>query len=161
MAKPKLDLIMPHLADRARLDQLDQLLRLRMQPVHEGFAEEGAGLARRMDHRVGLEGGQPHRLLAEHVLAGLRRLDRPFGMARMRRRDIDRIDLRVLQQRLIPVEDARARKILRQPRLARIARAIAASSPVRECATPPANALAMLPGPMMPQRIFCESFHFS
>ena len=34
--------------------------------------------------------------------------------------------------------------------------AIAASTPVRECATPPANALAMLPGPMMPQRIFFE-----
>ncbi len=82
MAKPKLDLIMLHLADRAGLDQLDQLCRLRMQPVHEGFAEKGAGLARRMDHRVGLEGGEPHRLFAKHMLAGLGRLDRPFGMAR-------------------------------------------------------------------------------
>src|SRR5215831_6890558 len=27
--------------------------------------------------------------------------------------------------------------------------------PVREWATPPANDLAMLPGPRMPQRIFC------
>src|SRR5262245_33600788 len=35
--------------------------------------------------------------------------------------------------------------------------AIAASSPVREPATPAVNALAMAPGPMMPQRIFrCE-----
>src|ERR1700755_2924717 len=31
----------------------------------------------------------------------------------------------------------------------------ASSVPVRDCATPPAKDLAMLPGPRMPQRIFC------
>ena len=106
----------PHFADRAGFDQLDQLRRLRMQPVHEGFAEKGAGLARRMDHRVGLEGGQPHRLFAKHMLAGLRRLDRPFGVARMRRRNVDRVDVRIGEQRLIAVEDAGAGESLRRGR---------------------------------------------
>ena len=64
-----------------------------------------------------------HRLFAQHVLAGFGRLDRPFGVARVRRRDIDRIDLRVGEQRLVAVDDARAGKRLGEPGLAGIARA--------------------------------------
>ena len=59
----------------------------------------------------------------EDMLAGLRRLDRPFGVARMRRRDVDRLDLRIVEQRLVSVEDARAGERLGEARLLRVARA--------------------------------------
>ena len=110
-------------ADDARFDQFHQFQRLRVQPVHEGFAEKRAGLARRMDHRVGLEGGQPHRLFAKHMLACFRRLDCPFGMTRMRRRNIDRVDLRIRQQSIVACEDARTGEVLGKPGLAGVARA--------------------------------------
>src|SRR3954468_23224606 len=45
-------------------------------------------------------------------------------------------------------------KVSASPVLPGLREAIAVSSPVREPATPPANALAIPPGPMMPQRIF-------
>ena len=92
MAKPKLDLI------------------ILMQAVHERFAEEGAGLAGGMDHRVRLEGGQPHRLFAKHMLAGFGGPDRPSRMVRMRHCDIDGVDVRIAKQRLVTLHDARARE---------------------------------------------------
>ena len=122
-SKPKLDLIIrtsPMAPDATRSIELR---RLRMQAVHVGFGHERAGLARRMEHRVGFPRGQRHGLLAEHVLAALGRLDRPFGVMRMRRGDVDRLDFRIVDQRLIAVDDPRPGKILRKPRPARIARA--------------------------------------
>ena len=110
-------------ADDARLDEFHQFERLRVQPVHEGFAEKSAGLARCVDHRVGFECGKRKRLLAKHVLPSFRRLDRPFGMAWMRRRNVDRVHVRIAQQRVIAVEDAGARKAVGEAGLARIARA--------------------------------------
>src|ERR1051325_657838 len=43
-----------------------------------------------------------------------------------------------------------------RPGLAGLRAPSATSSPVRDCATPPAKDLAMLPGPRMPQRIFAD-----
>ena len=63
------------------------------------------------------------RLLAQHMLAGFGRLDRPFGVAGMRRRDVDRVDSRIGEQGIVAVEDARARKGLGEAGLAGIARA--------------------------------------
>ena len=111
----------PHLADRPGGDQLAELRRLRMQAVHERLAGEGAGLAMRVEHRVDLEGGKRHRLLDEHMLAGLRRLDRPFGVAGMRRRDVDRLDLGIVEQRLVAIEDSRAGELLGEALLLRVA----------------------------------------
>jgi len=37
-------------------------------------------------------------LLAQHVLAGLRRLDRPFGMQAVRRGQVDRLGIAVGEQ---------------------------------------------------------------
>ena len=127
----------PHLADRAGRDQLAELRRLRMQAIHERLAGEGAGLPVRVEDRVDLEGGERHRLLDQDMLAGLRRLDRPFGVARMRRRDVDRLDLRIVEQRLVAVEDARAGERLGEARLLRVARVpIATSFPVRRAFSP-------------------------
>jgi hypothetical protein len=97
------------------------LLRLRVAAIHEGFAYERARLAGGMKHRFGFKGGQPHRLLDQHMLAGFRCLDRPFGMARMRGRDVDRVHLSVGQQRFVAVMDACAGEILGEVRFAGIA----------------------------------------
>ena len=142
-----------HLADRALADQLEQPRGLRVQAVHEGLAEEGPGLARRVDHRVGLPGGEPERLLAQHVLAGLGGLDRPLGVARVRRRDVDRLDLGVGEQRLVAREHAGAGELLartrggrgcgRRPRPA--CRAWSARRRRRRCGR-------CVPGPRIPQR---------
>ena len=83
-----------------------------MQAVHERLAGEGAGLLVSVEHRIDLEGGKRHRLLDEDMLAGLRRLDRPFGVAGMRRRDVDRLHLGIVEQRLVAIEDARAGEFL-------------------------------------------------
>ena len=100
MAKPKLDWIIRTSPMAPDVISSTSFARLRVQAIHEGLAHEGAGLAGRVEHRVGLEGGQRHRLFDQHMLAGLGRLDRPFGVAGMRRRDIDRVDLGVGQQGL-------------------------------------------------------------
>ena len=63
------------------LIRIHQLQCLRVKPVHEGLlAEKRASPARSMDHRIRLESGQCKRLLAKHMLAGFRGLDRPFGV---------------------------------------------------------------------------------
>jgi hypothetical protein len=51
-----------HRADRARLDQFDDLRGLRMNAVHEGLAGKDAGLLRFMIDRLGIEGRQRDRL---------------------------------------------------------------------------------------------------
>ena len=121
LAKPKLDLINADFADGLRFQQVDQLRRQRMQAVHIGFAEERAGLAGSLLHRLGLGGRKAHRLFTEYVLAVLGRLDRPFGMARMRRGDIDGIDRRIGEQGVVAMDDARTGKALGKTRLVGIA----------------------------------------
>src|SRR5699024_1081390 len=58
----------------------------------------------------------------EHVLAGLGGLDGPFGMAGMRGRDVDGVDLRIVEQGLVAVDDAGAREGVAEPGLIGIAR---------------------------------------
>ncbi len=108
-------------ADDAALDEFDDLGRLRMQPVHEGFAGKDAGLLRFVIDGIGVKGRKRDRLFDEHVFAGADCLDRPFGMAGVRRGDIDRVDLAVRQQRLIAIDDAGAREVLGKARLVGIA----------------------------------------
>src|SRR5690606_9365879 len=57
-----------------------------------------------------------------HVFAGLGSLDRPLRVAGMRCGDIDRIDVRIIQQRLVATEDAGLREIGLEAWLVRIAR---------------------------------------
>ena len=49
------------LADGLRLDQIDELRRHRVEPVHEGFAEEGARAAGGGDHRLDVGGRSSRR----------------------------------------------------------------------------------------------------
>ena len=126
----------PDLADGTRSDQLDDAGGQRVEAVHESFAEEGAGLPRGVDHGVGFVGRNGERLLAEHVLAGFRRTDRPFGMCRVRRRDIDRLDLGVVEHGLIAVEDPAPGKLSPSPCLFGSREAMAVSRPVAEWGAP-------------------------
>ena len=54
------------------------------------------------------------RLLAEDVLAGLERLDRPLAVHRVRQRDVDRLDLRVGEQLLVRAVGPRDLPLLRE-----------------------------------------------
>ena len=88
----------PELADRALVDQLLQPLRLRIVAVHEGLGQEAAGAVGRVERRLDLLRMARERLLAQHVLAGLDRADRPFAVHRVRQGDVDGLDLRILEQ---------------------------------------------------------------
>ena len=110
-------------ADGPGLDEFDEPGRLRMQAVHEGFAQEGAGLAGGVHHGVGLKGGEAHRLFDENVLAGLGGLDGPLRVARMGRGDIDGLDLRIGDQGLVAFDDTGAGEVFGKAGLIRIARA--------------------------------------
>ena len=61
-------------------------------------AERDAGLRGRRDGRVGVGLRQREGLLAEDVLPGLRRRDHLLGVLRVRRRQDDRVDVRVREQ---------------------------------------------------------------
>lgn len=93
-----------------------------MQPIHEGLAGKGARLLMGMQHSADLEGRQRERLFHQHMLASLGCLDRPFGMAGMRHRNIDGVDPGIGQQGVITLDDTRAREVGSQVGLARIAR---------------------------------------
>ena len=101
----------PYLADGAGADQFADPGRLRMQAVHEGLAGEGAGLAVGMEYRVDLEGRERQRLFHQHVLAGLGRLDGPFGMAGMGQGDVDGVDLGIGEEGLIAMDDPDAGEV--------------------------------------------------
>lgn len=121
LGKTEARLDLAHVADHAVLHELDDPGGQRVKPIHVGFGHEGARLAGGLEHGVRLRRRQTHRLLAEHVLALFGGLDRPFRVKRMDRRDVDRIDFRVVDQCTVAVDDARAREILGKAGLCRIA----------------------------------------
>ena len=82
--------------------------------VHEGFADHHACRLRFAGDRIDIRDRRRQRLLAEHVLAGPHRPDRPCGMERVRQRVVDRIDLRIVDERLVTGVNAR------DPPLARV-----------------------------------------
>ncbi len=89
-----------------------------MVPDHEGFRGVPAGARRSGGDRLGLRGIEADRLLAEHVLAGLQRTDGPRRMKMIGQGNVDRIDRRVGDQRLVAVEgawQAQRRRGLRRP----------------------------------------------
>ena len=75
--------------------------------VHERLAQQSAAPLGGVECRDHLLGVARERLLAEHVLAGLERFDRPLGVQRVRQRDVDRLDLGVGEQVLVRAVGAR------------------------------------------------------
>jgi hypothetical protein len=89
------------LADRTVANELAHLDPQRVQPVHEGLHEEHAcGLAA-VDHLLGLGGRHRQRLLAQHVLAGRRRPQRPRRMEVVGQRDVHGLDVRIVEELLV------------------------------------------------------------
>src|SRR5262249_5226584 len=86
-----------YVADRP--DGVDELQRpggQRVVPVVERLHhDQPAGLGGVRD-LPGLAGVGGHRLLAQHVLTGGDRGERPLRVQRVRQRDVDRVDLRIL-----------------------------------------------------------------
>lgn len=113
----------PDFTDRTRLHQFYQLRCLRMQAVHIGLAGEDPGLVGLVIDGLGLMRRERDGLFHQHMLARADRLDRPFGMADMRGGDVDRLDIRVVDQRLIAGDDAGARELFGQARPVGVARA--------------------------------------
>ena len=64
-------------------------------------ASTRSGAVGGVERRLRVLGPPRQRLLAQHVLAGLQRADRPRHVQRVRQRDVDRVDLRVGEQRLV------------------------------------------------------------
>ena len=111
-----------HVADDAASEQLHQPLRLRVAPVHERLHQEDVVAPRRLHDGHSVRLVQGHRLLAEDVLASLGAPDRPLGVHRMGRRDVDGVHARIVHQGLVgcmpsldPVSLAEALGVLLSP----------------------------------------------
>src|SRR5579864_7495081 len=93
---------MPDLAKLARLDQLARQPHGGDEAVVEAAEMLDAGGSDAAPDLVGLVRVAPERLLAEHVLAGLRRGDRRLGVQRVRRAVVEEADA-VVGNELAPV----------------------------------------------------------
>ena len=91
----------PRPADRPAVDELGQLPGLRVVAPHERLHQQAPGPVGRVEGGLDLRGAARHRLLAEHVLARLERADRPLAVERVREGDVDGLDVRVVEQRLV------------------------------------------------------------
>src|SRR5258708_37226372 len=93
-----------------------------MEPVHGRLHRVFAGALRRGAHALGLRRIQRQRLLAEHVLARLERADGPRLVVAVDERDVDRVDLRVVEKRIVRGGRARSVESIRHlPRALRVA----------------------------------------
>ena len=77
-------------------DKRRVMARLEMRPELQPRRLEG------LDHAPRVRHGQRQRLFTEHVPAGARRREGLFGVLRVRRRDVDDVDLGVPQQLRVP-----------------------------------------------------------
>ena len=85
-------------ADRAALHELLRLGRLRVVPVHEGLHEKPIRPLGRREGALDLLGVPVEGLLAENMLPGFEREDRPLDVQRVRERDVDGVDVGVGEQ---------------------------------------------------------------
>ncbi len=79
-------------------DQLAGAPPLRMAAHHEGLLDQHAHAVAHLDQLARLRGAERDRLLAEHVLAGARRLDRERHVQVVGQGVVDRLDLGVAHQ---------------------------------------------------------------
>ena len=87
--------------DPARADELPHRDPGRVEAVHERLHQVDAGGLAGGDHPLGVGRGHRQRLLAQDVLAGTGRGDRPLGVEVVGQRDVDGVDLGVGQERLV------------------------------------------------------------
>ena len=84
-----------HLAQHAALDEFQHLLRLRMEAVHEGFHQFHAMLLRGVGHLYTFRRIERQGFLAQDVLAGLGRLDRPLTVQAVGQRDVHGVNVAI------------------------------------------------------------------
>ena len=106
----------PDLADATRTHELAHPMPLRVITHHERLYHATPAAVARRDDRLRLYRVQRDRLLAQHVLARLECPDRPFDVQVIGQRVIDRIDVRVVEQRLVAAETVRDAKLRRDQR---------------------------------------------
>src|SRR5690606_2820516 len=85
---------------------------------------------RRREHLLALRRRQRQRLLAQHVLAALRRTHGPLQVLAVRQRDVHRVDVVPLEQRVIAFDGLRNAVLSREP-------ACPAAIPARDRDEPP------------------------
>jgi hypothetical protein len=92
-----------HLAELPGLHLVVEHLAARLEAVLEADDELLARPPRGLDHLRRLAGGHRHRLLDQHVLAGVQRRDRVLGVQAVGRADADRVDLGHVAEHLVVV----------------------------------------------------------
>ena len=93
--------------EHAAADHRQHRARPRRVAIHERLHQPHAVGRTRRDHLPTLGGVQRGGFLDEHMLAVLRRADRPLAVQRIRQRNIDRVHVRVAQQALVAVKRLR------------------------------------------------------
>ena len=91
-------------ADFARGDDLLETAALGMVHKDKGLKEQHVGLAASLDHLPAFGRGDSEGLFAKDVFARLGGFDGPFGVQRIGQRDIDRVDVRVVEQGLVTAQ---------------------------------------------------------
>ena len=103
-------------AELAALDDLAHALRERVVPVVERLHHDEAGARRDRGDGFGLLGVRGERLLAQHVLAGFERGDRPLRVQPVGQRVVDRVDVGIGDERGVGVVHRRD-AVLRRERV--------------------------------------------
>ena len=88
-------------SDRARGDDLVNQGRLRVRPIHESLDEDEAPRRCSRKHFPGLCLAQCHRFFTENVLPCVQRREGPLVVEGIRQADVDRIDIRAGEERLV------------------------------------------------------------
>jgi hypothetical protein len=88
-------------ADGAAVEQLARASNLRVVAPHEGLGQHAAFALGDVEDAIDVLGVAGERLLAQHVLAGLERAERPLHVQRVGQRVVDRVDVGIGQQRLV------------------------------------------------------------
>jgi hypothetical protein len=72
-----------------------------MMTVHERFGRDAACSCGGLSNPLDVVRSERQRFFAQHMLAGFERANRPVGVQAVRQRNVNRIDLRIAQERFI------------------------------------------------------------
>src|SRR5690606_9821144 len=92
-----------HVADLAVFDDLPQAAALAVKAVDKGFHQHDAGVFAGLDGLFRLLVGHREGLFAKDVLAGVGRFDNPLRVQRVGQRDVDCVDLGIVQYGVVGV----------------------------------------------------------
>ena len=91
-------------ADLAGRDDFPETAALGMVHEDKGLKEQHFGLAASLDHLPALGRGDGEGFFAKDVFAGLGGFDGPLGVQRIGQRDVDCVDVRVVEQGLVTAQ---------------------------------------------------------